>query len=116
MSVLEQERIIDELSQINDVDDRFIWLIRYGRDAGSLTESQQIEKFRISGCTSQLWLVPALKDGKVDFRADSDAAIPKGLGTLFAAVYSELTPEEALQLDASFLEKAGVSEHLSMNR
>ena len=64
----------------------------------------------------QFWLVPSLKGGKVNFQADSDAAIPKGLGVIFAEVYSGLTPEEALTLDAGFLETAGVTEHLSMNR
>jgi cysteine desulfuration protein SufE len=116
MSFETQEKIVSELGKIEDIDDRFSWLIKYGRKAGELPEDLQIDKFKVTGCTSQLWLVPALSGGKVTFRADSDAAIPKGLGVIFAEVYSGLTPEEALQMDASFLEKAGVTEHLSMNR
>ena len=116
MSLETQEKIVSELGKIDDIDDRFSWLIKYGRQAGELSKDLQIDKFKVAGCTSQLWLVPSLIAGKVNFKADSDAAIPKGLGVIFAEVYSGLTPEEALQLDAGFLQTAGVTEHLSMNR
>ena len=116
MSLIDKEKLIEDLGKIDDIDDRFTWLIRFGRNAGELDDSKKIDKFKISGCTSQLWLVPELKNGKVQFSADSDAAIPKGLGAVFASVYSGLNPSEAMLLDASFLEDAGLSQHLSMNR
>ena len=116
MAIEDKNRVVEDLGKIEDIDDRFTWLIRYGREAGELAEDKKVDKFKISGCTSQLWLVPELKGGKVEFSADSDAAIPKGLGAIFAKVYSGLTPAEAMALDASFLEEAGLSQHLSMNR
>ncbi|MDD7984781.1 SufE family protein [Lentisphaera marina] len=116
MAIEDKDKLIADLGKIEDIDDRFTWLIKFGRQAGDLSEDKRIDKFKISGCTSQLWLVPELKAGQVHFSADSDAAIPKGLGTVFAKVYSGLTPAEAMALDASFLETAGLSEHLSMNR
>ena len=116
MAIEDKDKIIADLGKIEDIDDRFTWLIKFGRQAGDLAEDKRVDKFKISGCTSQLWLVPELKAGKVMFSADSDAAIPKGLGVVFASVYTGLTPAEAMSLDASFLETAGLSEHLSMNR
>ena len=116
MSISDKDKIVADLGKIEDIDDRFTWLIKFGRQAGELGTELQIDKFKIAGCTSQLWLVPELKGGKVYFKADSDAAIPKGLGAIFAAVYSDLTPAEAMTLDSSFLEDADLSQHLSMNR
>ena len=62
MAIEDKNAVVDDLGKIEDIDDRFTWLIRYGREAGELTEDKKIDKFKkISGCTSQLWLVPELK-------------------------------------------------------
>ena len=63
-----------------------------------------------------MWLVPELKDGKVLFKADSDAVLVKGIVALLVEAYSGLTPEEITAQDTGFLKEIGITEHLSMNR
>lgn len=116
MANKEKEQILAELLEIKDVRERFAYLIQKGKEHGELTEDEKIEKNLIKGCNSQLWLVPAFADGKISFRVDSDAAIPKGIATVLAEAYTGLTPQEVLTTEPDFLKEAGIEQHLSMNR
>ena len=109
-------KIIQKLQNIKDIKGRFSYLIELGKNEPDFSESEKSEDNRIKGCNSLLWLVAELKNGKVFFKVDSDAGIPKGLGTLIAKIYSGLTPQEILATDTEFLNDLGIKQHLSMNR
>ncbi len=111
-----QKALLEEIAALPGPDERFEFLIRLGRSEAALANEFKIDKYRIQGCTSQLWLVPAFKDGLVTFTCDSDATIPKGLGVAVCRLHSGLSPIEVIAVDPTALEKAGVSQHLSMNR
>lgn len=108
--------IVERFNRFSDWEDRYRELIKTGKGLESLDDAQKIEKFQIRGCQSQVWLVPELKDGKVIFRADSDAVLVKGIVALLVEAYSGLSPEEILAQDTNFLKEIGITEHLSMNR
>lgn len=110
------EQIIDRFNKYSDWEDRYRELIKTGKSLTDLDESQKIDKFKVRGCQSQVWLVPELKDGKVLFKADSDAVLVKGIVALLVEAYSGLTPEEITAQDTGFLKEIGITEHLSMNR
>tara|TARA_B100001971_G_C18267292_1_gene594538 strand:+ start:2196 stop:2654 length:459 start_codon:yes stop_codon:yes gene_type:complete len=110
------EQIIDRFNKYSDWEDRYRELIKTGKSLTDLDESQKIDKFKVRGCQSQVWLVPELKDGKVLFKADSDAVLVKGIVALLVEAYSGLTPEEITAQDTGFLREIGITEHLSMNR
>ena len=61
-------------------------------------------------------LFESLINGKVLFKADSDAVLVKGIVALLVEAYSGLTPEEITAQDTGFLKEIGITEHLSMNR
>ena len=54
--------------------------------------------------------------GLLDFRAESDALIVKGIGSLVVRAVTHHTPEEILQAPLYFIEKIGLTEHLSPTR
>ena len=110
------EQIIDRFNKYSDWEDRYRELIKTGKSLTDLDESQKIDKFKVRGCQSQVWLVPELKDGKVLFKADSDAVLVKGIVALLVEAYSGLTPEEITAQDTGFLKEIGITDHLSMNR
>ena len=116
MTYQAKDEILADLEALFDQDEKFAYLIRKGRETAPLADELHTEKYLVKGCMSQLWLVPELKEGRVFFQIDSDAAIPKGIAAILAEVYSGLTPSEVLALPADFLKNAGVEEHLSMNR
>lgn len=52
----------------------------------------------------------------MNFTADSDAIITKGLVSLMVKVLSGHTPEEIAQADLYFINEIGLQEHLSPTR
>ncbi len=64
-----------------------------------------------------MWLNAELSDdGKVGFTADSDAIIVKGIISMLIDVLSGHTPREILDADLYFIDRIGLSEHLSPTR
>ncbi|MFG1498604.1 SufE family protein [Halobacteriovorax sp. XZX-3] len=114
-----QERVdalISEFNGFGDWEDRYMHIISRGKQMESLPEDLQQEEYKVKGCQSQVWLIPELKDGKVFFRADSDAAIVKGIVSILVGVYSDATPDEILATKPDFLDTIGLRQHLSMSR
>jgi cysteine desulfuration protein SufE len=70
----------------------------------------------IDGCQSRVWLQCDLVDGKLQFTADSDALIVKGIIALLIQVLSGHTPNEIIDADLYFIDKIGLKEHLSPTR
>ncbi len=113
---VKKDTILAELATINDMDDRYRFIIAKGRSLPEMPASERQDKFLIEGCLSKAWLAPTFKDGKVYFSADSEAAIVKGIMAILIGVYSGNTPSENLGLSPDFLKDGGITEHLSMNR
>ena len=70
----------------------------------------------MKGCQSQVWLVPSLEEGLVIFKADSDAAIVKGIIALLVHIYSNSKPQEILHFKPDFIDQIELRQHLSMSR
>ena len=70
----------------------------------------------MTGCQSRVWLQADEEEGKLVFRAESDAVIVKGIIALLIKVLSGHTPEEILNADLYFIDKIGLRDHLSPTR
>jgi len=117
MSVEERKNdIVKRLSHFSSWEDRYRQILHYGKKLEPLQEEFKTEEKLVRGCLSKVWLHHELRDGKVFYSADSDAAITKGIIALLVNVYSGGTPEEILGLSTDFLKEVGVTDHLSMNR
>ena len=66
-------------------------------------EELRVDNFKVSGCQSQVWLIPEEKNEKVYFMSDSDALIAKGLVTLIASIYSDETPEDIINSEIDLM-------------
>lgn len=110
------QKIVADLTSIPDQEERFLHVMEKGKKAPGLPEEKKIDKFKIDGCASDLWLVPDFRDGKCYFGVDSNAFITKGVSSILAEVYSDATPDEVLGLSPEFLREAGITQHLSPNR
>lgn len=111
-----RDRLVDDLSIIEDPHERLAYIIDIGKSSDGLSEELQIDKYRIEGCISNLWLVPTEENGKCFYTADSDAMITKGFASLLCNLYSGHSPEEILKINPEFLADVGVTQHLSPNR
>lgn len=111
-----QQDVIDEFSGLDDWMDRYQLLIDLGSEQEPLPEEDKSEKNLIDGCQSRVWLVADYRDGRLHFRAESDALIVKGIVTLLIRVLSDHTPDEILTADLHFINDIGLTEHLSPTR
>ncbi|MCW8850799.1 MAG: SufE family protein [Melioribacteraceae bacterium] len=117
MSVAEeQNKIVEKFSEIAEWDDKYSLLIKMGKDLGELDPEIKIEKNKISGCQSQVWMHAKMVDDKMVIFGDSDAMIVKGLVAMLIKVYSNQKPEEILSSPPEFLNKIGIDKHLSPTR
>ena len=111
-----QDEIVEEFSELDDWMDRYQLLIDIGSEQEPLPDSDKTEQNIIEGCQSRVWLVCDEHDGRLNFHAESDALIVKGIVTLLIRVLSDHTPDEILNADLYFIEKIGLREHLSPTR
>ncbi len=111
-----QEEIIEEFSAFDDWMDKYQMIIDLGNEQEHLDDRYKTDDNLIDGCQSRVWLHATLEDGRVIFRADSDAIITKGLIGLLIRVWSGQTPQDILASDLHFIDAIGLSEHLSPTR
>ena len=112
-----QDEIIDEFIDIEDWMDRYAYIIDLGNSLPAIDEKYKTPQYIIEGCQSRVWLNAELNDeGKIIYTADSDAIIVKGIISLLIKVLTEHTPQEILDADLYFIDKIGLSEHLSPTR
>ena len=117
MSINEiQDEVIAEFSDFDDWMDRYQLLIDLGNEQEPLDETYKTEENLIEGCQSRVWLQCDEADGKLLFRAESDALIVKGIIALLIKVVSGHTPDEILDADLYFIDRIGLREHLSPTR
>lgn len=117
MTILEEEnKIIEEFSNFEDWMDRYNYIIELGKTLSPIDEEYRQDKYLITGCQSNVWLQAELLDGKVYFKADSDAIITKGIISLLIRVLSGKTPDEILTAPLTYLEAIGLTKHLSPTR
>ena len=111
-----EERIIKEFELLQDWPERYKYIIKLGDKLDPLPEEDHIEDNLVKGCQSQVWLTADMENGKVIFKADSDAAITKGLVSLMVRFYSGREPEVILEKKPEFIDKIGMAQHLSPTR
>lgn len=112
---IEQE-IIEEFEMFDDWMGKYEYLIDLGKSLPLIDEKYKTEDKIIKGCQSQVWMHSELINGKVVFTADSDAIITKGMVALMIRVLSNHTPDEIINAKLDFVEKIGLTKHLSPTR
>lgn len=117
MSIEETEQeIIEEFEMFDDWMQKYEHLIELGKSLPVIAEEDKTEDKLIKGCQSRVWLKSELKDGKIVYTADSDAIITKGMVALMVRILSEHTPDEIIEAKLDFVEKIGLTKHLSPTR
>lgn len=109
--------IESDFSMFDQWMDKYAYLIDLGKSLPLIDAKYKDEDHLIRGCQSQVWLAARLNDqGRIEFTADSDAIITKGIISLLVRVLSGQTPQDIAQADLSFIDRIGLSSHLSPTR
>lgn len=118
MTITEIENeIIEEFELFGeDWEGKYEHLIELGKNLPKIKEEFKTDNRIIKGCQSKVWLHSEKKEGLIIYTADSDAIITKGMVALMIRVLSHQTPTAILETHLDFINKIGLSEHLSPTR
>jgi cysteine desulfuration protein SufE len=118
MTIEEKEKeIVEEFEFFGeDWEQKYEHLIDLGKNLELIDPSKKTEERIIKGCQSRVWLDTELKDGRIIYKADSDAIITKGMVALMVRVLSGEKPEDIVRAKLEFVDKIGLKEHLSPTR
>ena len=111
-----QEEIIDEFLLFDDWMQKYEYMIDLGKSLPLINENNKTDDRLIKGCQSKVWLDAHLIDGKINYTADSDAIITKGIIAILLRVFSNQLPDDILSANTDFIDKIGLKEHLSPTR
>ncbi len=111
-----QHEIIEEFAFFDNWMDKYEHLIELGKSLPLIDEQYKTDENIIKGCQSRVWLHAENKEGKLQFTADSDAILTKGLIALMIRSLSDQSPEDIAKADMGFLDEIGLKEHLSPTR
>ena len=111
-----QKDIIDNFLFFDDWTQKYEYIIELSKDLEFMSENLKSEDNLIKGCQSKVWLHAEMVNGKINFLADSEAIITKGIISILLNVFNNRKPQEILDSDMGFIEKIGLKEHLSPNR
>ncbi len=113
-----QDEIIEEFESLgDDWMDRYAYIIEQGNTLPEYPESEKTQSNLIEGCQSRVWIAAhRTEEGRIHFDADSDAMIVKGIVALLMRVLNDRTPQEILDADLYFIDRIGLSQHLSPTR
>lgn len=111
-----ENEIVEEFSLFDSWDDKYEYIIDLGKKLPVLEDRHKLDENKVRGCQSTVWLVADYIDGKVYFKADSDAIIVKGLISMLIRVLTGHTPDEIISASLEFIQKIGMTTHLAQTR
>lgn len=111
-----QSEIVEEFSLFDTWDEKYEYIIDLGKKLEPLEDEYKLDENKVRGCQSTVYLVAEHKDGKIWFRADSDAVIVKGLISMLIRVLSGHTPDEIVEAKLDFINEIGMMSHLAQTR
>ena len=111
-----QNEIIEEFELFDDWMQRYEYMISLGKSLPIIDSQYKTDSNLIKGCQSKVWLHATLNEGKIDYTADSDAIITKGIVAILIRTFTGQTPEAILTANTDFIDQIGLKEHLSPTR
>lgn len=112
-----QDELIDNFELFEDWTEKYAYIIELGKKLGTIEDEYKIPENIIKGCQSNVWLIAnKTAENTVIFRADSEAIIVKGLVYMLLMVLSNQKAQDIINADLYFIEKIGMSQHLSPTR
>ncbi len=111
------EALIEDFSFLDNWEDRYKYLIELGNQLERLHEDKKLEEWKISGCQSQVWIIPHIEGEKIYFEGDSDAIIVRGIIAVVFEIFKDKSAQEILDIDVEeIFDKMGLREHITPNR
>ena len=112
-----QEEIIEEFSMLDgDMEMTLDYIMELGGELGSFPEEDRIEENIVKGCQSKVWMTAGLEDDRIQFKADSNTAITKGLVSLLVRVMNQSSPKDVINAEIYFPKQIGMDRFIGTQR
>jgi len=111
-----EKEIAEEFSLFDSWDDKYEYIIDLGKKLPPLEDQYKIDENRVRGCQSTVWLVADYTNGKIFYKAESDAVIVKGLISMLIRVLSGHSPDDIIAARLNFIQQIGMTTHLAQTR
>ena len=110
------QSLVEDFSFMEDWTEKYQYLIDLSKNLAPMDTKFKVEENIIKGCQSKVWLKASFENELINFQADSDAIISKGIVAILLNILNDRSPNEILSADMSFIDEIGLKEHLSPNR
>lgn len=112
-----QDEIIDEFALLDgDQEMTNFYIMELGQKLPELEEEHKTEDNIIKGCQSKVWVVPVADGERLQFKADSNSAITKGLVSLLVRIFNDQKAQNILDADLYFIDKIGMNRFIGTQR
>ncbi len=111
-----KKEIVQEFEEFTDWQEKYQYLIELGDELNQFPEEGKVKENLVPGCQSRVWLLKDVGVETVNFQADSDSSITKGMIALLVKVFSGQKKQEIQNTDLEFLKQIGLDKHLSISR
>tara|TARA_B100001123_G_scaffold384044_1_gene456550 strand:- start:399 stop:824 length:426 start_codon:yes stop_codon:yes gene_type:complete len=112
----EQKDLIEEFSFFEDWQEKYEHIIDMGKKLDMLPDKYHSKEFKVEGCVSEVFLVPERKNNILNFKADSNSVITRGLIAMLLRIYSDRLPKDIINNPPEFIDKVGLGVHLTPSR
>ena len=112
----EQKNLIEEFSFFDNWQDKYEHIIDMGKKLSMLPEKYHTNEFKVEGCVSEVFLVPNKNNNVLNFQADSNSVITKGLIAILLRIYSDREPKDIINNPPEFIDRVGLGVHLTPSR
>jgi len=112
-----QDEIIEEFELLGgDKESMIFYIMELGQKIPAIDEAHRVDLNLIKGCQSKVWLVSEFEAGEIQFTADSNTDITKGLVSLLIRVLNNRKPDEVIDANLYFIEKIGMKQVIGSQR
>ena len=108
--------LVEKLKSSDDPKRKYEYILWLGKKLETPTNEIIIEKNKVKGCVSEVFVEASLHEGKIYWKGYSDALITKGLLSFLITGLNALTPEEIINVNDDFIEQTGLKKSLTPSR
>ena len=109
-------QLLEDFNLLENWEEKYDYLIELGFDLDEMPQNLKTEENLVKGCQSSVWFDIRCENGKINFAADSDSLIVKGIVAIIDYLYNGQSAEDVLKADLSIFEELGLWQHLSSQR
>ena len=106
----------DNLNLFEDGTERLTYLVELAKKSTTLPRELRTDDRLVGGCISQIWIDVGVVDDKVKVYYDSDAMITKGITSIVADCFSDISVEEAKQIKHDDFQSLNIQQLLTPQR